>query len=138
MSDIQKITSKVVAEKARMSFVDNLMGLSYVLIYEPAVFQFAEILSESYDCGYWDFISVSNGAFYMVPRDKTTYAVSSENGFEGNLSHDAFGIVVALFSYSSLSFSKGAFAEICARQYYLLRDFACQHKESRSILAAID
>jgi hypothetical protein len=51
---------------------------------------------------------------------------------------DALGIVACLYAYSNLSFGDGAFAETCANHYHLLREFAMEHAEVRSILRAID
>ena len=98
------VTSHLVPEAERMDFVDKLFGLSYVLKLEPIVFQFAEQLAENYDYGYWEFFSLSNGGFYMSPRSGTIYNVSCDNGFEGQMTGDALGIVACLYSYSNLSF----------------------------------
>lgn len=132
------ITRTLVAEADRMAFVDKLFGLSYVLQLEPIVFRFAEQLAETYDYGYWEFFSLSNGGFFMAPRSETVFNVSADNGFEGQMTGDALGIVACLYSYSNLSFGDGQFAETCAEHYHLLREYIFGHKEVRSILRAID
>ena len=92
-----------------------------------------------YDGGYWEFYTLSNGGFYMSPSSDSTFHVSCENGFEGDLSADALGIVACLYAYSNLSFGDtGEFAETCASQYHLLRDFMLEHDEVRGILRAVD
>ena len=104
MTRYPTVSRTLVAEAERMAFVDKLFGLSYVLRLEPIVFRFAEQLAENYDYGYWEFFSLSNGGFYMAPRSDTIYKVSADNGFEGQMTGDALGIVVCLYSYSNLSF----------------------------------
>ena len=54
------------------------------------------------------------------------------------MSADAFGIAVCLFAYSNLSFGSGQFAETCAKQYHLLREYMMDHAEAGAILAATD
>ena len=46
----------------------------------------------------------------MAPHVDTAFTVCCENGFEGKLSPDAFGITVCLFAYSQPSFGAGAFS----------------------------
>lgn len=138
MTIIQIITSQVVPEPERMAFVDKLFGLQYVLRLEPTVFSMAERLSSQYKGGYWNFYTISNGGFYMAPRCDTIFAVSCENGFEGKLSADAFGIAACMYAFSNLSFGEGAFAEACAEQYHMLREYMFQHPEVKAILGTID
>jgi len=75
----------------------------------------------------------------MAPDDDTKFSVTSENGFEGTLSADAIGITTCLYAYSHLSFTDSPdFADKCAQQYHLLREFMFEHPEAKSILKAID
>ena len=139
------ITRTLVPEAERMAFVDRLFSIKYVLQLEPTVFQFAEHLAAEYHGGYWQFYALSNGGFYMAPRSDTVYAASSLNGFEGKMTADALGVTACLYACSHLSFGDdstgsggGGFAEICAGQYHLLREYMFGHAEVRSILRAID
>lgn len=132
------ISSHLVPEAKRMDTVDRLFGIQYVLKLEPTVFQFAEQLAENYDFGYWEFFLLSNGGFYMALRSDTIYNVSCDNGFEGQMTADALGIVACLYAYSNLSFGDGEFAVICANHFHELRGYAMEHPEVRSILRAID
>lgn len=139
------VTRQIVPEASRMDTVDKLFGIQYVLQLEPTVFQFAEQLADNYDYGYWEFLVLSNGGFYMAPQSKaavsvldTIYNVSCDNGFEGQMTADALGLVACLYAYSSLSFGDGEFAEVCANHYHSLREYAMDHAEVRSILRAID
>ena len=95
-------------------------------------------MADNYDYGDWQFYTLSNGGYYMAPRSDTLYNVSSANGFDGQMTADALGIVACLYAYSHSSFGEGDFAELCANHYHWLRAYAMEHKEVRSILRAID
>ncbi len=132
------IINTIVPESERMNIVDALFGMAYMLKLEPAVFSIAEALAETYTGGYWEFHDLSNGGFYMAPRHDTEFTLSCENGFEGKLSPDAFGITVCLYAFSEMSFGIDRLAKVCADQYHLLREYAAEHPEARSIYWAID
>jgi hypothetical protein len=131
------VTSEIIPDGERCDHVDNLFGVHFPLRLEPVIFAFADRLSRDYSGGYWHFHSLSNDGFYMAPDD-STYTVTCDNGFEGVMEADAFGIMVCLYAFSHLSFGEGPFAETCARQFHLIRDYALEHAEFRAILAAID
>ena len=138
-ADSSSITRRLVPESERMACVDKLFDIKYVLQLEPTVFRFAEHLAApQYNGGYWQFYALSNGGFYMAPRSETVFNVSCENGFEGQITGDALGIVACLYSFSNLSFGDGAFAETCAEQYHLLREYIFGHPEVRNIFKSID
>ena len=126
-----------------MTFVDRLFGIKYVRQLEPTVFQFAKNLAAASHGCYWDFYELSNGGFYMAPRTNTVFAVTIPNKREGEMTADALGITACLYTYSNSSFGDdrtgtGAFAETCAKHYYLLREFMYRHSEVQSILRATD
>ena len=135
---VSSLSGRVVPESERMSIVDKLFGIGYILQLEPTVFSMAERLAADYHGAYWQFYALSNGGFYMAPRGDTTFDVCCENGFEGKLSADALGLTATLYAYSHLSFGGDAFAGLCGNQYHLAREFMFQHPEARSILRAID
>ena len=137
-SDSSAITCQRIADASRMQHTDTLFGLHFPLRLEPTIFDMAGRLALEYSGGYWEFNALSNAGFYMSPRANTIFAVSSDNGFEGQLSADALGIAACLYAYSHLSFGDGAFAETCADQFHLLREYAMGHAEARAIVAAID
>ena len=137
-STISIITAELVPEALRMDATDGLFGMHFPLRLEPAIYKFAEYLSSEYNGGYWHFYALSNGGFYMAPDDDQPFHVCSENGWEGKLSADAFGIAVCLYAYSHMSFTGKNFGDICAQQYHWLRALAMEHAEAGGILAAID
>ena len=132
------ITRRTLADGERADFVHALFGLAFPLKLEPTIFAMAGMLAEDYNGGFWQFHALSNGGFYMAPDVDRGFEVSCENGFEGTLSADALGVTACLYAFSHLSFGEGAFAEACAEQYHLLREYAMDHPEAGVILAAID
>ena len=134
----ESITRRILAEGERADFVHALFGLYFPLKLEPTIFNMAGMLARDYSGGYWQFYEIGNGGFYMAPDVDHGYEVSCENGFEGTMSADALGVTACLYAYSHLSFGEGRFAEVCADQYHLLREYALDHPEADAILAAID
>lgn len=132
------ITAQQVPTRQRAAFVGKLFGVRFLWI-ESFVFDTAGSLSDQYDGGYWDYFSLSNGGFYMAPARGEPLSVACSNGFKGDMSADALGMTACLYAYSFLSFSPDTyFAEKCAEHFHLLRAFALQHAEAKSIFAAID
>ena len=75
----------------------------------------------------------------MAPADTRHYHVICQNQFISDLSADALGITVCLYTYSNLSFSgPDAFADICFDQYHWLREYMFVHPEVEAILRATD
>jgi hypothetical protein len=133
------VTRALVPEDRRLAVTAELFGVWFPTRIEPVVYSFAERLSKDYDGGYWDFYTLSNGGFYMVPAGDDRYHMLCENQFEGELSADAFGITVCIYAYSHLSFSgPDAFADLCTDHYYRLREFMMEHPEAGAILKATD
>lgn len=138
-TDAKPMTRRTLPDAERAGFVHALFGLHFPMMVEPTVFGMAGTLSPDYKGGFWEFHALSNGGFYMAPHSDTPFHAVCENGFEGALSADALGITACLYAYSNLSFMRiEDLAEVCARQYHLLRDFAMDHAEVKAILAAID
>jgi hypothetical protein len=138
MTNIEFISRRLVAEDQRTHVTADLFGVYFPQQLEPFVFSMASRLSDDYGGGYWLFYTLDNGGFYMAPDSDGKFQVTSENGWEGFMSADAFGITACLYAYSNLSFGTGQFAETCAGQYYLLREYMMEHAEAVEILAATD
>lgn len=138
MTDTPSITRQLIAEDQRVNHTAALFGLGFPLQLEPFVFFMADTMCEDYNGGYWEFYALSNGGFYMAPHTDKPFRVSCENGFEGDLSADAFGIVCCLYAYSHLSFGEGEFAQVCAEHYHRLREYVFGNSEEGQIWRAID
>jgi hypothetical protein len=77
----------------------------HMLTVEYAVYAFIRKLANQYTGGYWNYLEVSNGGFYIAPTHATSFNVCIDtNGFEGQMSADAAGITACLFALSHLSF----------------------------------
>jgi hypothetical protein len=127
------------SESQRQSHVAKLFGIRFPVQVEPYTFDSAGALSEQYDGGFWEFYALSNGGFYMAPTSQETFHVVCANGFEGDLSAEAFGITACLYAYGLLSFAADEkLAEECARQYHWLREYAGTHAEAAGIWKATD
>ena len=132
------ITKEIVPDECRAKHVDRLFGLHFPLRLEPTIYAFADRLSPDYLGGCWNFHALGNGGFFMSPDADHGFRVSSDNGFEGVMGADAFGITCCLYAFSHLSFGGDDFAGECGRQFHLLREYAMEHAEVGAILAAID
>ena len=135
MNQIKRV---LIEESDRVTHTAALFGFHFPLHLEPLVYATADRLSGDYTGGFWNFFTLSNGAFYMAPTGETTFHVTCENGFDGELSADAFGITACLYAYSHLSFSGMLIADVCAQQYHGLREYALRHPEAEGIMAAVD
>lgn len=132
------ITQQRINESARADQAHKLFGIRF-LFFESFVFDTASSLSSDYDGGLWDYFLLSGNGFYMAPTSRESFTVSCDNGFEGAMSADAFGITACLYAYSLLSFSPDSeFSERCGTQFHLLRELALDHAEARAIFAATD
>lgn len=131
------ITSRLVPEHERMEFLPSkLPGHSY-LAFEAGAFNKLGSMSD-YIGGYWKFYDLDNGGFYIAPSEQRRYAISVySNGYEGEMSADAAGIVASLYSLNALCWIYPTVEVFCDR-FYQLRDFAGEHAEASAIYGAID
>ena len=129
------ILKTLVPNQLRIQHTHDLFQANFPLSLEPLVYTFAGNLSNNYNGGYWEFYTLSNGGFYMAPDSDKPFNVCCENGYEGTLSADAFGITCCLYAYSHLSFTDEVFID----HYYWLREYMLDsHPEAEAILKAID
>jgi hypothetical protein len=131
----QPITVKPVPDDLRLNFLPTYFGKHFGRG-ETMIYDWASRLSAKYNGGYWEFFELSNGGFYLAPIGDPVHVQWHMNDFEGELSADAFGIVVTLFSLCHLAEVTGD-DDIGARYHYL-RDFALSHAEAAPICRAID
>ena len=105
------------------------------------VYAWLRRLSKDYDGAYWHYYTLTNGGFYMAPRltERLRLEVSG-NGFEGEMSADAAGIVATLFALGQLAAEiQGTdAADALIDRYHFLREFVDEHAEAGPIFRAID
>lgn len=129
------VTATRVADRDRLRTLPKFFG-RHMLRIEGLVYTWMGKLSTEYVGGFWEFYELSNGGFYMAPREGTFAIVVFGNQYSGRLSADAAGIVACLFAIGTLMNTtiESRFVEL----YHNLRAFAAEHAEGAQILAAID
>ena len=139
-SSPMNITASAVAERSRMSFLPSCFGVAHMVRGEALVYGSLRRLSSSYTGGSWVYFELSNGGFYMAPAGQDAMRIEAENGFDGDLSTDAAGIVAMLYAFGHLAFDlEGSEAgDRFSELYHALRDFALCHTEAAAIAQAID
>lgn len=134
-----KITAAVVPEAMRLIIPVQHFKQYFPLKIEPTIYNVARMLCPGYNGALWQFYITSQNGFFMVPDIDEPVHIVCENGYEGRVSKEAFGIIVCLYAYSHLSFVKNfALAALSSEHFHALRDFALEHAEAGAILEAID
>lgn len=132
----QRIEAYRVSEHARIGTLPRHFG-RHMMTVECRIYDLLREFSPDYKGAYWHFYELSSGGFYMAPEIETVRMIIASNGFADQMSGDAAGITVCLFAFSHLSFQIPQ-AEVFARHFHRLRDFAVGHVEAGKIFAAID
>lgn len=128
----------IVPEARRMEFLPELFGRKLMLIGERTVFEFMSWLAaEDYGGGLWNFYEFDNRPLFLAPASEQRFRISCDtNGYQGEVSAEAAGIVATLFALSHLSFQHSS--EHLSDSYTRLYDYAADHAEAREIFQAID
>ena len=131
----QPVTASLVDEKSRLFFLPSYFGQRLMLRGEALVYNWMKSLSEDYNGGDWNYYKLSNGGFYMAPASAKPYRIACD-GFEGEFSADAAGIVATLYALGQLA--NATEDDHLIEQYHLLRDYVGEHPEGILIYRAID
>ncbi len=130
-------TVTLVPEERRLDFLPKLLSPAWLLRGENAIYDFMTQLSADYGGGLWKFLERDGQPLYMAPDTDARFRISWwGNGYEGEVSADAAGIIACLFAFSHLSMRFGS--EHLAEAFERLRDYVFEHPEASAILAAID
>jgi hypothetical protein len=135
------IERRTIPERERPNALPRHFGVRFMMVAETAIFNTMHILCDDYTGGFWEFFDLDNGGFYMAPRGPAQKKVRIEvdtNGYGGEMSLDAAGIVACLMAFSHLSFQYDGKTDAFAEHYHWLREFAVDHAEAGAIFAAID
>ncbi len=131
-----KIASAVVPDELRLNFLPCFLGRHYAQG-ESLVYAWAGRLCAAYRGDHWNFITLTNGGFYMAPAESGRVAVRWHlNGYSDMMGADAFGVTVTLYALCHLAEMKRD--DTIIDRYHQLREFASQHVEAANILRAID
>lgn len=127
----------LVSDENRLQFLPSFFGARYMLRGEHLVYVWMGRLCEDYNGAYWHFYETDCGARYMTPDIEAPVRIDVHgNGFEGDMSADAAGIVATLFALGQLA--QETKEDYLIDFYHLLRNFAYEHPESSAIFRAID
>jgi Antirestriction protein len=128
-------TATLVQEEERLKALPDHFGRD-MQRFRASVYDWARRLSTGYNGGYWEFYELSNGGFYMAPKDEPFEVYIPENTFRGRLSADAFGITACLHAYRDLATQLQSLT--FADHHEWLLEFANVHPEANAICSAID
>lgn len=107
------------------------------LIYEMTTYNYMGKFAESYSGGYWEYINLSNGGFYMSLKSTARFRLTVDsNGFVGEMSADGASLVANLYTLCHLANQHKL--DHLIQMYHALRDYAVEHPEAGLILGAID
>jgi hypothetical protein len=128
----------VVPEARRMAFLPALFSPSLMMIGERAVYQFMSWLApDDYAGGLWHFYDSGGKPLFMAPASDKRFRIFCEtNGYRGEVSAEAAGIIATLFALSHLSFRHDA--DQLSEGYMRLYALAGDHPEAEEIFGAID
>lgn len=132
------IPATLVPADRRMAFLPRLFGRHLLVIGEHTVFSFLVQLSPAdYGGGMWDFYELAGEPLYLAPTSKPRFRIFCEgNGYEGEVSAGAAGIIATLFAFSHLSFRHDS--DELAAGFARLYAYATDHPEAPEIFQAID
>lgn len=128
----------LVPDARQMQFLPALFSPALMLIGERTVYQFMSWLApDDYTGGLWQFYERGGQPLFMSPdADKRFRVFCETNGYMGEVSAEAAGIIATLFALSHLSFRHEA--DQLSEAYMLLYEFAGDHPEAGEIFKAID
>lgn len=107
------------------------------LVFEMTVYSYMDKFVKSCSGGYWEYIELSNGGFYMSLSSDQSFRVEvNRNCFEGTMSANAASLVANLFAYGQLANQHKL--DYLIEGFHALRRYASMHPEGKLILAAID
>lgn len=135
-AETRSIVATLVPEDRRMEILPRYFG-RHMIRGEIAVYAAMESLCDTYRGGFWDYVGLSNGTFYMAPRKEGPLNISCDgNGYAGEMSADAAGIVATLFALNAMAWSTED--ETFTDLYHRLIAFVPSHSEAGEIFSAID
>ncbi|PTB17580.1 antirestriction protein [Trinickia symbiotica] len=135
-TETHRIVATLVPEDRRLEILPRYFG-KHMIRAEVAVYTAMSSLCATYRGGFWDYVELSNDAFYMAPRLEGPLAITCDgNGYDGEMSSDAAGIVATLFALNAMAWTTedAKFTDL----YHRLLGFVPSHPEAREIFAAID
>lgn len=126
-------------DEQRLSVPRSIFGKHFDARIEPDIYAMAQRLSPDYQVGRWNFYLTERCAFFMAPAIEHDLLVCSNNGYEGVMGSEAFGLTASLYVYSIATLTQvGALLDSCAQQFQLLRVHAIKHPDAQEIFQALE
>ncbi|MGU9944976.1 antirestriction protein, partial [Bordetella avium] len=97
------VTAALVDDEHRLDFLPTYFGPRLMMRGEALVYGWMRRLAESYNGGFWNYYTLTNGGFYMAPVLGRLRLEVDGNGYSGEMSADAAGIVATLFALGQLA-----------------------------------
>lgn len=139
-------TATPVRPSALFDFLPTLFGADYVKA-EACIYAYAAKYIRDYSGGEWTFNQLPDGAGYLAPEEERVFVSNPDNGFEGEMSGDAAGIIATLTIMNWLSWQVAdmgpEYARVCKHlvsRQDALKDYISiiHHPERHLIWRAID
>ncbi|MDE1484564.1 antirestriction protein [Xenorhabdus bovienii] len=111
-------------------------SLLELMLLEHTFIKAAAVLCDDYPCEQWQYRKVSDSIAYVVPTRSDSSVVNvNTTDFKGEVSADAFGLMVTLsvLGYLAALMKLDGYAE----RFCDLREYALQHPQAQCIRAAL-
>lgn len=137
-SAVNPPAATIVPELQRSTFLPRLFGKPHFFMGEAQLFDIMRQLSPAdYHGGLWEFYERAGEPLYLAPKSNEHFRISwPGNGYEGEVSADAAGIIATLFTLSELAITHQD--GLLGDAFHRLFEFARCHSEATEILSAID
>lgn len=130
------VTATLVTEPQRLAFLPHHFGEKVATRIESTVQVWMDSLCPHYRGGCWDFFALSNGGAFMAPREAGPYEIRVDgNGFDGQVSAEAAGIIACAFALNSLLWQGH---DSLADKHDQLQAYIAWHPDSATIRRALD
>lgn len=136
---------KFVAEQVRPYFLPKMLqnSPSLLMFFENIAFKNAYELCKEYDGGYWEFVELDNGAFFIYPDFGGVKPCScAENWANGELDGRTLGVICTMLALNQMSwmfYEKDIkSAAIANRLYFQLRDWVYRDETTDAIAKVSD
>ena len=132
--------ARIVPQSQRITLLPKLFGTRSMLLVENMLYRWADRLLPEYKGSYWDMLRIDGGGFYMVPTSQARWKVFIEgNGYSGEVSADAAGVVLCSMLYSHMSFeAAGDLQKTLVQLFEQLQLYIDGHPEASDIYSALD
>ncbi len=135
LDQIEQITCTVVDDEMRLECLPKHFGRAF-LEYERLVYTYMDHLCPVYQGGYWEFMELGNGGFFMQLREEGLLRLDSPNGSSHEVTARAASIVASLFAVGHLM--QKYQTDVLIDKYQQLLDFAAPLDEADKIFQLID